>query len=638
MKHIIIGTAGHIDHGKTSLVKALTGTDTDRLKEEKERGITIELGFAQMELDGIRAGVVDVPGHERFVKNMLAGAGGIDLVVLVVAADEGVMPQTREHLAICRLLGVQTGLIALTKIDLVEEDWLELVRDDLGDFVKGTFLEGRPILPVSSQTGEGLDDLRGALREIAESASAKNDQGIFRLPIDRVFTMRGFGAVVTGTLFSGSVRVGDRVETYPRGRQARVRGLQVHGEAVETATAGLRTAVNLQGVERAEVNRGDVLGHAGELKPTYMLDVRLEHLADAPRPLKTRDRVRFHTGTAEVMGRVSLIGKDAAEPGESLFAQIRLEEPVTALPRDRFVIRSYSPIITIGGGEILDVMPRKHRRRRRSSLEHLESLWAGDEAERLRIFLDRTLYAGADIGELTGRLTLTGAEIRASLDSLEGQGAVRIVDADTSLSLTAENFGEVQKSIESYLSDYHKANPLRPGVPREELRGKMSPARDRVVYAALAELAGAGKIREEGGLVRLAAHQVKVGEELGRVKEKLEAVFRSAEFRPPALEEAFEAAGAKGASGREALQVLVDAGVLLRLKESLVYHREALEAARGRLEGHLQEKGEITAGEFRDLLGITRKHAIPLLEYFDTARVTLRVGDKRVLRGRREDG
>ncbi len=636
MKQIIIGTAGHIDHGKTSLVRALTGTDTDRLKEEKERGITIELGFAQLDMEDLRAGIVDVPGHERFVKNMLAGAGGIDLVILVIAADEGVMPQTREHLAICRLLGVRAGLIALTKTDLVESDWIELVQDDLADFAKGTFLEGRPVIPVSSKTGEGLDELRAAIQKLAEKTSPKSDEGIFRLPIDRVFTMRGFGAVVTGTLFSGSIRTGDRVQLFPGALEARVRGLQVHGEPVEEATAGSRTAVNLQGVERMEIERGYVLGRPGKLKPTYMLDLHLEHISDSPRPLKTRDRVRFHTGTSVVMGRVSLIGKDEIEPGENVYAQIRLEAPVAVLPRDRFVIRSYSPIITIGGGEILDVMPRKHRRLRASSLEYLERLRSADESERLKILLHDAGVAGADVAALTGRLTLTPAEIRASLQALGKKDAVRIVEAENGLTLTKAHFDSVQNAVVDVLSGYHKANPLRPGAPREEVRGKSGGASERVFGEALKVLGNKGKVREEGALLRLAAHEVKVGEELGKVKTKLEGFLRSASFQPPVLKEVFNAAGAPGGSGKEALQVLVDEGTLIRLKEDLIYHREAVDEARVRLENYLNEKDNISASEFRDLLGITRKHAIPLLEYFDTARVTLRVGDKRVLRRRRE--
>ena len=632
MKHVVIGTAGHIDHGKTSLVKALTGTDTDRLKEEKERGITIELGFAELMLDNIHAGIVDVPGHERFVKNMLAGIGGIDLVMLIIAADEGVMPQTREHLSICRLLGIKTGLIVLTKTDLVEPEWIELVTDDIQDFVKDTFLEDKPIVPVSAHAGDGLENLKKALSETANTTPAKSETGIFRIPIDRVFTMRGFGLVITGTLFSGSVAVGEQVEVYPKGLQARVRGLQVHGEPVEKSTAGLRTAVNLQGIDRAEVFRGDIIGHRGELKTTYMLDVHLEHLADAPRPLKTRNRIRFHAGTAEIMGRISLIGRDALEPGDSSFAQIRLEEPIVVLPRDRFVIRSYSPIITIGGGEILDIMPRKHRRLRSSSMNHLKLLYQGDETERLLILLRDSRLNGVELADLTGRLTLKPSDIKITIQELSTQGKVRIIDQANLFSMTTAHFNTAQKNILSFLSEYHAENPLRPGAPREEVRGKAGDLNEKIFAASLKQLSESNEIFEDGAILRLASHSVEIDETLGEVKTKLESVFKNAHFQPPSVEDAFSQSGGKGSSSQNALQILIDEGVLLRLKDNIIYHRYALAEAENLLRKHLSRNNEITAAEFRDLLGITRKHAIPLLEYFDTARITLRVGDKRVLR------
>ena len=632
MKHVVLGTAGHIDHGKTSLVKALTGTDTDRLKEEKERGITIELGFAELILGDFHAGIVDVPGHERFVKNMLAGVGGIDLVMLIVAADEGVMPQTREHLSICQLLGITTGLIVLTKTDLVEPEWIELVTDDIQDFVKDTFLENKPIVPVSAHTGDGLDNLRNTLKKIANQTPVKCETGIFRIPIDRVFTMRGFGVVTTGTLFSGSVAVGEQVEIYPKGIQARVRGLHVHGESVEKSTAGLRTAVNLQGLELTEVFRGDVIGHPGELKTTYMLDVHLEHLADAPRPLKTRNRIRFHSGTAEIMGRISLIGQDLLEPGERSFAQIRLEEPIVVLPRDRFVIRSYSPIITIGGGEILDIMPRKHRRLRSSSMNHLESIYHGDETERLLILLHDARLNGIDLADLTGRLTLKQNDINKAVQELSRLNKVKIIDQTSLLALTTAHFETVQKNIFSFLEEYHAKNPLRTGAPREEVRGKAGDLSEKIFGVALRHLSESSEIVENGALLKLSSHSVEIDETLSDVKTKLESVFKISRFQPPSLENAFSQSGGKGSSNQNALQILIDERVLVRLKDNIIYHLQALNEAENILREHLSHNDEITAAEFRDLLGITRKHAIPLLEYFDTTRITLRVGDKRVLR------
>ncbi|MBI4391738.1 MAG: selenocysteine-specific translation elongation factor, partial [candidate division NC10 bacterium] len=370
MKHIIVGTAGHIDHGKTSLVKALTGIDTDRLKEEKERGISIELGFAHLTLpDGLRLGIVDVPGHERFVKTMLAGVGGIDLVILVIAADEGIMPQTREHLHICRLLQIPRGLVALTKRDLVDADWLELVAEEVRTFLKGTFLEGAPVLPVSATTGEGLDALKAALAALAAEAEPKRVEGIFRLPIDRVFTMKGFGTVITGTLLAGSLKVGDEVVVLPEGLRSRVRRLQVHGETVEQAFAGQRTAVNLPGIEVSAIARGSLLCLPGTLRPSTAMDATLTLLEDAPRPLKNRGRIRFHLGTSELLARAVLLDREELPPGQSAYVHLRLESPGAALPQDRFVIRSYRPAVTVGGGMILDPAPPQRRRKRQEILE-----------------------------------------------------------------------------------------------------------------------------------------------------------------------------------------------------------------------------------------------------------------------------
>src|SRR5216110_3562596 len=377
-KHVVVGTAGHIDHGKTSLVKALTGIDTDRLPEEKARGITIDLGFAFLEEpDGLTIEIVDVPGHERFVKNMLAGVGGIDLAMLVIAADEGVMPQTREHLAICSLLHIKTGLIALTKIDLVEPDWLELVKDDVRGAVRETFLEDAPILPVSAKTGEGLAELRAAVRGLAAGVPPRGTDQLPRLPIDRVFTVKGFGTVVTGTLRGGRLAVDDRVQVYPGGVETKIRGLQTHGHPVTEAFAGQRTAVNLQGVERAAVERGDVVGLAGTLVPTVLVDGTLELLGDAPRAIKSRTRVRFHVGTREIMARVLLLDTPELEPGRMASARFRLEAPLVALPGDRFVVRSYSPIVTIGGGTILDVDPPRFKRKAPALVAHLALLQTG---------------------------------------------------------------------------------------------------------------------------------------------------------------------------------------------------------------------------------------------------------------------
>src|SRR5262245_33336662 len=428
-RHVVVGTAGHIDHGKTSLVKALTGTDTDRLPEEKARGITIDLGFAFLEEpDGLTIEIVDVPGHERFVRNMLAGAGGIDLALLVIAADEGVMPQTREHLAICSLLRIKAGLVALTKTDMVEADWLELVRDDVARLLEPTFLAGCPILPVSAKTGEGIPELRAALADLARRVPTKGTDHTARLPIDRVFTVRGFGTVVTGTLSAGRLAVEDRVEIYPRSLPSKVRGLQVHGHPVPTAEAGQRTAVNLQGIERAALERGDVLAPAGSLLPSLLVDATVELLEDAPRPLKTRDRVRFHVGTQEVMARVLLVGEPALEPGGRAYARFRLEGLVVALPGDRYVIRSYSPVVTIGGGTLLEVTPPRFKRKAPALQAHLALLETGSPADVVEEHLKQSGAAGARIADLRARTPFGLERLRELLDGLAQSSAVVAVD------------------------------------------------------------------------------------------------------------------------------------------------------------------------------------------------------------------
>jgi len=380
MKQIILGTAGHIDHGKTSLIKALTGIETDRLKEEKQRGITIELGFAHFNLPGGQAlGIVDVPGHEKFVKNMVAGATGIDIVALVIAADEGVMPQTKEHLEICQLLKIQHGLVVLTKIDMVESDWLELVKEDVSEYLSETFLSEAPMVEVSSVTGQGMEDLTDVLDKLAQEVPEKEVGHIFRVPVDRVFTMKGFGTVITGTGISGKIRVGDEITIYPQGVSTRIRGLQVHNKEENDVSAGLRTAVNLQGIEKAVIRRGDVLATKDSLRPTYMVDVDLDLLSSAPRKLKNRARVRFHSGTSEIMARVVLLERDEMKPGESCFAQIRLDEPTAVLRGDRYVLRSYSPVRAIGGGEVLNALPgRKKKRFSDAVLAEMKSLQSGE--------------------------------------------------------------------------------------------------------------------------------------------------------------------------------------------------------------------------------------------------------------------
>jgi len=629
-RHVVVGTAGHIDHGKTSLVKALTGTDTDRLPEEKARGITIDLGFAFIEEpDGLTIEIVDVPGHERFVKNMLAGVGGIDLAMLVIAADEGVMPQTREHLAICSLLHIRTGLVVLTKTDMVEADWIGLVRDDVAALVQGTFLEGAPVVPVSAKTGAGLDELRAALRRLAEAVPARGTDQLPRLPIDRVFTIKGFGTVVTGTLAAGALAVDDRVEVFPRGLVAKVRGLQAHGQAVERAVAGQRTAVNLQGLERAAVERGDVVGHAGTLSATTLVDVVLEMLADAPRALESRDRVRLHAGTSEIMARALLLDATELEPGQRGFARLRLEAPLVALAGDRFVIRSYSPIVTIGGGTLLDTDPPRLKRPAR--LAHLQVLESGAPEAVVEEHVRGAGVSGIRLSALVARVPFGPARTRQLLDTLAGAGRVTAVDRDWSLH--ADAVARLRRLVTDSLEHFHRAQPLRSGMSREELRVRAANADERVFAHVLGAMAAEAIVRVDRDKVSLASHELRLSPAQQTALERVEREFREAAAAPPSPEEALGRAGLTGDEQHELFQLLLESRKLVRVKESLFFHTAALEAIQDKLVALLRERKEIGPGDIKDLLGISRKFAIPLLEYFDSRRVTARVGERRVLRG-----
>jgi len=632
MKHVVVGTAGHIDHGKTSLVKALTGTDTDRLPEEKARGITIDLGFAFLEEpDGLTIEIVDVPGHERFIKNMLAGVGGIDLAMLVIAADEGVMPQTREHFAICSLLHIQSGLVVLTKTDLVEPDWLELVREDVAGLARGTFLAGGPIVAVSAKTGGGIAELRAALRELAAKVPSRGTDQLPRLPIDRVFTIKGFGTVITGTLMAGRLRVDERVEVFPAGVQAKIRGLQTHSRTVTESSAGQRTAVNLQGVERAAVERGNVLGLAGTLVPSVLVDGALELLPEAPRPLKSRDRVRVHTGTSEIMARVLLLDRPELAPGQSAFARFRLEAPLVALPGDRFVMRSYSPMVTIGGGTLLDIAPPRFKLKAPAHLAHVRLLAEGSPDTIVEEHVRHAGGAGVRVGPLSGRVPFGPERLRGLLDGLQTGGRVVAIDRDWFVH--PESLTRLRGLTIATLEQFHRASPLRPGMSREELRGRAGAADERVFAHLLTTLEAEGVVRADRDKVRLASHEVRLTAEQQKAADRLEQDFLSAAAAPPSPEEALARAGLSGDEEHELFQVLLEARKLVRVKESLYFHAQALDAIQDKLVTMLRERKEIGPGDIKDLLGISRKYAIPLLEFFDSRRVTTRVGERRVLRG-----
>ncbi len=636
MKRVVLGTAGHIDHGKTTLVKALTGIDTDRLKEEKERGITIELGFAHLTLpSGARLGIVDVPGHERFVKNMVAGASGVDLVALVVAADEGVMPQTREHLEICELLGVKTGVVVVTKRDLVDEEWLELVKEDIAEALRGTFLEGAPMVAVSAVTGEGIPELIQVLDELVAKIPDRPAEGPFRLPVDRVFVIKGFGTVVTGTAISGKLRVGEEVSVYPRELPARIRRIQVHGEDQDFAEAGQRTALNLQGLEKEDVERGDVVAHPGVLRPSLILDLDLRYLSSAPKPLLHNTRVRFHIGTSEVLGRIVLFGTDKVEPGERALCQIRLEEPVVCWRGDHFVIRSYSPMVTVGGGRVLNPVARKRKRSQRRQLEELALLRDGSLEEIILYHLRQAEEMGLPLEEIALRVSVFGEALEEVLKRLKEHGKVKEVRTEgRRLFLAREIYEELKEEILERLRKYHEKFPLKPGIPKEDLRQRLPSGLDpRVFEEMLAELAKQGKIVQEREIVRLASHRIVLAEEQEELKRRIEREFLRAGFQPPDKDEVLSRFRDQGPLAVEIFNLLLQEGRLVKLKDDLVFHAKVLEEAKKLATDFLKKHGEMAVGDFRKLTGgASRKYLIPLLEYLDREKVTIRVGDKRVLR------
>ena len=562
MKRVVLGTAGHIDHGKTTLIKALTGVDTDRLKEEKERGITIELGFTFMPLpSGLKISIVDVPGHEKFVRHMVAGATGIDMVALIIAAEEGVMPQTREHLDICKLLRVKKGLIALTKTDLVEKDWLELVKEEIREFVKGTFLEGAAIVPVSSTTGEGIPGLVAEIDRLAQEVEERSPEGLLRLPIDRVFTMRGFGTVITGTIIAGKVSVGDTLEVLPKGLEAKVRGIQAHGEPVETATAGLRVGINLQGLEKDIVDRGNILALAQSLRPTSALDTIFQLLPGVPKPLKNRTRVRFHVGTTESLGRAIILDREEIKPGEEAFLQLRLEEPVVALPGDRFVIRSYSPVFTIGGGEILDAFPTRHKRLSEQVKEEMAILEKGSDDEKIRLRLLKARPAGLSWPELVMRSNLLPSKLRPLVDQLVAKGGILRFNGDRLRYLHPQVMADLKRFSLDYLKDFHQKNPLQTGAMKEELKSKLPPQVDvRLFNHLLSALIEEKKILAEKETLRLFSHTISLKAEEKDLHKKIVLLFAKARLQPPTVKEVVSELGASENELKPVLQLLTKEG------------------------------------------------------------------------------
>lgn len=634
MKNIILGTAGHIDHGKTSLVRALTGIETDRLKEEKERGITIELGFASLDLpNGQHIGIVDMPGHEKFVKNMVAGSSGIDVVTMVIAADEGVMPQTREHMEICNLMGVEHGMVALTKTDMVDEDLKELALEDIRDFVQGTFLEDKPIIPVSSVTKEGLDDFLTTLEEICAKLPERKFSSIFRLPVDRVFSMKGFGTVITGTLTSGSINVGDDIMVYPKRLTSKVRGIQVHSESVETAGAGTRTAINFQGLDKDSVSRGDVLSTPATLIESYMVDARFHYLKSNGKPAKNRTRIRFHYGTSEILGYLILLDREELLPGDEACVQFRLESPVCCIKDDRYVIRSYSPVRTIGGGAILNPVSQKHKLFDKTVISGLENLLLDDMEQTISFFLSLKSFEGLSFSQLRVMTNIPDKKLTAALQKMLAKQEVVQTDKEKQIYVHGALIDRFKEKFIGKIRQYHENNPLKDGMPTQELKSKFQYIEDAKFFNLLfSRMTKDNLIVVDRNIVRLADFEVALQVDQHEIKDKIKRIYQSSGLTPPFFRTICQDIDIDKKNAADVLRMLIDEKTIVKTKDDLYFDAREIETLEQKLISFLKENESITTPQFKDMTGVSRKFVIPLIEYFDSTNLTIRVGDTRQLR------
>lgn len=632
MKNVIIGTAGHVDHGKTMLIKALTGIDTDRLQDEKTRGITIELGFAHIDFeDGTRAGIIDVPGHEKFIKNMLAGAGGIDLAMLVVAADEGFMPQTVEHMGILSLLGINDGLIVITKTDIVDPEWLAMLTDDIKEHVRGTFLEDKPILPVSAHTGSGIVKLRDELSKLVLAAAKKDIRIPFRLPIDRVFSVDGFGTVVTGTLIEGFIHEDDTIEVAPSGLGAKIRNIQVHGSDVKIAYAGQRVAINLAGIKKTDIKRGNVVVKPGSVHITQMLDVKLLSLSNSRRVIKNGSLVHLYHGSNVVLSKIVLLGKDELKPGESAYAQLRLTEPLAAKNGDRFVIRFYSPLETIGGGIILDAAPKKHKHNDNAIIDSLQIKESGSGDERIMQMLSELKFALITKKQLADRLSMNEDVLEERLQDLTGSGKVLEVLPDRFMA--AKTLDIAYANCRSILERYHADNPLHFGIRLAELRQKLFQSVQIAVCDAILELLiKEDKIKKVSDRYALYDFEVRFTKKQQSIREKLLKMFKDAGLDALCADEVFQKfAPNEKDNCKQVLESLISSGQLVMLSRQVIYHADTFKNIRIQVADWFAAHDTLTLAEFRGLIGISRNHAIAVLEYFDRERITKKEGDFRRL-------
>ena len=634
MKHVIVGTAGHIDHGKTTLIRALTNKDTDRLKEEQKRGISIELGFTYFDLpSGKRAGIIDVPGHEKFIKNMLAGVMGIDIVLLVIAADEGVMPQTSEHLAILDLLGIDKGFIVLTKADLVEKEWIELVEEDIRESIKGSFLENSPIIPVSSVTKEGIGEVTKLIDELAQEVEMKEVDDTPRLPVDRVFSISGFGTVVTGTLLSGEFNVGDEVEIFPRENIGRIRSLQVHDEDVSTASAGQRVAINISGIKKTDVERGDVIAPINSMKKTMMLDTKVKLIENMDRPIENRTRLRLYIGSKEVLCRIVLLDRDVLEPGEEAYAQLRLEEETVAKRGDRFILRFYSPMYTIGGGKVLESNPNKKKRFDEKVLEELKIKEEGDSIDIIeRIVLDNS-KSFPTIKEIATTTGILEENVKKDIEVLANKDKLILFNLTREVYIIhREYFDLLRENILDELEKFHKKYPLRAGMSKEEIRSKfLRNANPRVGDRFIELLAEMDYIDKNMENVHTKGFEIRYSEVQSKIKEEIIGQYISNKFMPPKKEDLYQKISYNKDEVEQVLNALISNGDIIQLNPEIYLYKSSYEEARSILIDYLNKNQSIVVAEYRDILDTNRKVALALLEYFDQEKITKRDGDKRVL-------
>lgn len=634
MKHIIVGTAGHIDHGKTTLIKALTGRETDTLREEKERGISINLGFTFFDLpSGKRAGIIDVPGHEKFIKNMLAGISSIDIVLLVIAADEGIMPQTREHFEILQLLDVKKGIVVLTKADLVDEEWLTMIKEDIRKEFKGTFLEDAPMHSVSSKTGAGLEALIKNIDEFTEEVEAKDTQGHFRLPVDRVFSVSGFGTVVTGTVISGSIKEGQTIEVYPSKVVSKVRGIQIHDQPAKIAEAGQRCAINIANVKVSDVGRGDVVSVENLMEPSLMVDCKLYYLKSASRPLENRQRVRLYHGTSEIICRVVILDKEQVEPGEEAYVQLRLEKPLTAQRNDRYVIRSYSPMNTIGGGSIIEPLAKKAKRFNEEYIEELKIKESGKTESILENTIKKLSEGYPRAVDILKALGKNEENIENKLEMLiNDKKIVKFDTGDKAIYLHNEFIGEKVAELENILSKYHKENPLKWGISKEEIKNKIfGKAIKQKIYDQMIEMLISSQIiNMHGNFISLPDFTINYTKDQKLIRENIIKAFKAAKFSPPKYNE-IEGTQNDSKNFKMVFESIIDEGVLIKVSEDCFFLSEDYNRVKDLIIKFITDNGSITLAQLRDELDTSRKYAMALMEHFDGIKLTKRLEDKRVL-------